>query len=44
MVTVAFLYIITAAVIFFFLVPEPEMVGIIVEEYAEEKEAIIDAV
>ena len=42
MITVAVLLFIIGVIIYFFLVPEPEMIGIIVEEYAEEKEAIID--
>jgi hypothetical protein len=41
MIVAAVLAISTGVVIFFFLVPEPELVGIVVEEYTE-KEALID--
>jgi hypothetical protein len=41
MIVAAGLAISTAVVIFFFLVPEPELLEIVVEEYTE-KEALID--
>jgi len=43
MVTVSILTGITTLVIFFFLVPEPHLVGITIDEYSE-KEAMIDTV
>lgn len=43
MVTISIVTFIAGTVIFLYLVPEPMMVGVIVEEYTE-KEAIIDTV
>lgn len=43
MVTISIVTLIAGVVIFLYLVPEPIMVGVIIDEYTE-KEAIIDTV
>jgi hypothetical protein len=44
MVTISIAVFIAGGVIFFFLIPEPHMAGIVIDEYQDEKDVIADSI